>query len=468
MVSIQLHLKFILKLILILITTCRLRATELDQQQLDEKLANIAKEFGIDLDQYPENPPSEKNHLDVHGPISEISQEKQKPVNVNHERYSSFQCIGGSQVLQTTSMHQASVTDFPLNNPAYRTCLYRNVCIVDGSLVYYDRNSNVPEDYLPKGFGGNIHHIGYLRAFTLPMKTVKGSIPGDFKFSDMNITFLDANSWSFNYGHYLLDNVIPTFAASKIFNLPYLGVQQLFETNCRLFSTLEPSFSDRIVTYNHSMGSYREACLAKLDTMWAHFFDRPPLYIDNLKSTSLCFKKLIGGQGSTFGLKSIDLSRAVIFREFRDYVLKRIKKKFPPQEDLILVGLRTVGSAGGKIIHELCDNSKRALNSIPDFSTRFKVECFVPSDLSFEDEILQIQRAKVVLSVHGTISYMSLFSREGTQQISVASPKELKENQMLLYATHFHTYYLTWDNMEKLPGLLHHALLNSDSFYNDS
>ena len=77
------------------------------------------------------------------------------------------------------------------------------------------------------------------------------------------------------------------------------------------------------------------------------------------------------------------------------------------------------------------------------------------------------QRAKVIITVHGTISYLSMFSKEGTQQISIANPKELKENQMLLWATHFNTLYLTWDKMPQLTDLLSHALFLSENFFTD-
>lgn len=269
--------------------------------------------------------------------------------------YSSFQCIGGSQVMDTNSMKQASVTIFPLNDAAHRTCLFRNLCSVQGQLTYYSKYSKtdsiqVPLEYLPKGFKGNIFHVAYLRAFTLPIKTTYGSIPEEYSFSKTDLTFLDANSWSFNYGHYLIDNVIPAFMASKLFNLQFDGSQQLYETTCRLFSILEPAFSDRIVTYNRSMGTYQQACLAKLNGMNHYFFNNQPMYLDQLQNNNICFKKLIVGHGSTFGLKSIDLSRAYFLKEFRDYVIQRIitqeKQDMPPQENLILIGLRTVGSAG--------------------------------------------------------------------------------------------------------------------------
>ena len=389
-------------------------------------------------------------------------------------KYSSFQCIGGSQVLDENSMKQASVTVFPLNDAAHRTCLFKNICSEDGKLTYYSKygSDKVPVEYIPDGFKGNLFHVAYLRAFTLPIQSKVGQIPSSRPFSPTDLTFLDSNSWSFNYGHYLIDNIIPAFMTAKIFNLPFADSQQLFENNCRLFSTLEPAFSDRIVTYNRSMGTYRQACLAKLDGMYGHFFDKPPLYLDNMASSTMCFKKLMVGQGSTFGLKSIDLSRGYFLKEFRDFVLQRLVKRLPhvvlpPQEDLILVGMRTVGSAGGKVINDLCESVGAALKAHPDFNAKYKVECFVPSDLTFEDEIRQVQRAKVIVSVHGTISYMSLFSRDGTQQISIANPKELKENQILLYATHFHTLYLTWDKMQRLPGLLYHSLSLSEEYHNN-
>jgi hypothetical protein len=260
---------------------------------------------------------------------------------------------------------------------------------------------------------------------------------------------------------------MPTFAVSKLFRFPLEESQQIFETKCRLFSTLEESFSHRLVQYNRSMGTYQQACLNKLNSMWSHFYNHPPLYVDDIRQQALCFKHFITGQGSSYGLKSLDLTRGLYFHDFRDYVISRMKSKMPEQENLILVGLRTVGSAGGSIIHDLCAQVKSAISKIDEYKDKYNVECFVPSDLSFEDEIKQVQRAKVLVSVHGTISYMVLFARDGTQQISIASPKELKENQMLLYATHFHTLYLTWDKIDKLPGVLEHSLTLSEAYYYD-
>lgn len=388
-------------------------------------------------------------------------------------KYSSFQCIGGSQYMDTETMRQAAMTKFPLNDPEHRTCLFRNVCVDGGKLQFYispERAATLPKEYQIDGFNGKMFHIGHLREYTLSMETVKSAVPTDIPFSHSKITFLDANSWSFNYGHYLLDNVLAAFTAATTFNIPFHGTEQLFETNCARFSVLDDAFTNRLVTYNKSMGSYKQACLEKLDGMHQYFFDYRPMYIDKLGSNKFCFDKLMVGQGSTFGLKSIDLSRGAVMRQFRDFVVKRIGKRKglypPPQEDIILVGLRTPGAAGGALIDDLCGHVTKALSTLSDaYSSKFKVECIVPSTMSFEDEIFHAQKAKLIVTLHGTISYLAMFARDGTQQLSIANPKELKENQMLLYATHIETLYLTWDKLEQLSAVLEHSLFLSEQYH---
>ena len=150
-------------------------------------------------------------------------------------------------------------------------------------------------------------------------------------------------------------------------------------------------------------------------------------------------------------------------------------KKFQP-DNLILVGLRTAGAAGGALVDNLCGLVRDAvavyeeqwLKSYPrETLSRFTVDCIVPSELNFLEEIKHARRAKIIVSMHGTISYMSLFSREGTQQISIANPKEYKENQILLYATHVQLHYLTWDRLSELHKVLTLAITLSNAYYQE-
>ena len=203
-----------------------------------------------------------------------------------------------------------------------------------------------------------------------------------------------------------------------------------------------------------------------------------------------------------------DLTRAMILREFRDYVLQKnglqdphhgggrhhsnhqssssssgvasplgaVPFKIFQPDNVILVGARTAGAAGGTIIEDLCSLTKAALSiyeeglqksSLPDHIKlrKFRVECVVPAELTFLDEIKQARKAKILVTLHGTISYLSLFARDGTQQISIANPKEYKENQILLYATHTQLHYLNWDRIKELHKVLTHAITLSNIYY---
>lgn len=389
------------------------------------------------------------------------------------EKYSSFYCMGGSQVMNTESMHQSVFKKFPLNDPEHRVCVFRNMCIVNGSLTFYESprtHESLPAEYLPEGFDGNMYHTAHLRGFTLPIKTVVGQIPSTHTLHHSKLAFLDANSWSYNYGHYMIDNVLTSFTGAQVMNIPFEGTQQVFETKCRQFSILEVGFSNKIVDFNHSMGTYQQACLEKFAN-WPVFYSNPPMYMDEMGTQSTCFRKLMAGQASCFSLKSLVLSRAVLMRGLRDFVLKRMianKVDLPAQEDLVLVGLRVPGCAGGAIIGNLCEMVQKAVEDTKDrVSKTYKVLCVVPSDYSLQEEIRLAQRAKVIITVHGTISYLSLFTREGTQQISIASPKEYKENQILMWSTHSHLLYLPWDRLSEITSVVERALTLSETYFAD-
>jgi hypothetical protein len=208
------------------------------------------------------------------------------------------------------------LSKFPLNDPEHRACVLQNVCFVHGNLTFYVSpvlENIIPTDYLPLGFDGKVVHTGHLRGFTTPIQTKYETIPTSYEWSNVSLTFYDANSWSFNYGHYLIDNVIPTFIMAKLFNLPFTPSQQIFETKCRLFTILEESFSRRRIEYNKSLGTYQQGCLRHLEGFAHYFYDYKPLFLDEYRHRSLCFRRLTVGQGSAFGLKSVGKSRCATY-----------------------------------------------------------------------------------------------------------------------------------------------------------
>ncbi len=234
-------------------------------------------------------------------------------------------------------------------------------------------------------------------------------LPEHIPFDESTLQFYDAHSNSYNFGHYILDNVMPHFIGADQFDLPLQSTRQIFETSCRRFGSQGDRMANTRVPFNASMGTFRSACLDKINSLWKYFFDFPPLYLEPLYTKDICFSNLLIGQSSTYGLHTIELARAGYIRRFRDFVINRIaiKDTIPIQENIILIGIRSEGHSGGEQLKDLCNFIKGAFEILPNkYKEKYVIKCIVNQDLEFVDEIKHVQQAKVLISVHGTISSM--------------------------------------------------------------
>lgn len=395
----------------------------------------------------------------------------------------------------TSNMRQAAYRSFPLNDPEFRTCLFKNMCVVNGSLTHYISShvkETLAEDYLPSGFAGKMFHVGEIRAFTLPISTVVGEIPSHLSFHDSQVAFLDANSWSFDVGHYLVDNAIPAYAVARVFNVPFAKTVHLLETRCERFGELDEGFSRRVVDFNHSMGTYQEACLHNIEETGSMIFDHKPLYISELQRVKqdFCFHNMFVGQGSTFGTKSLDLARSIYTREFRDHLLQKMVSKgelvlaptTTPARVILVVSKfpipdpapagenkddQTEDDVSDLSIEDLerglCTRVKQSVAGLAagSVSQGYEVRCVTVGELyhtSLVSLARHMQQAAVVVTVGGTSALGALLSRDGVQQVVVTHPNRLGDSQLLLFTTQFHTLYATWDKMKAFPAILNHAV----------
>jgi nucleoside-diphosphate-sugar epimerase len=424
--------------------------------------------------------------------------------NVSKEEslsYSSYYCMGGSQSIPEIYWKEPreAFPSFPIYDSNYRTCRLHNVCWLNEKLVYFENplfkkpslhpfSMNSWKEVKP-GIGshsdtsGNLFHMGTWTPHSLSFHVINEKIPSFLPFdgettesssgktssSSGKVHYLDGHSNAYNYGHYLLDNVMPHFITSLQFGIPFTGnSRQVFESSCKKFGSQWEKVAHTPIPFNTSMGTFRQACLKKLNSDWSYFFDYPPLYLEYPYSSDICFRTLMIGQSSAYGLKSLDLTRSANIRAFRNYVLNRLSAvhgiSLPvTAENIILVGTRSVGHSGGEQYTDLCNTVKHAVKQLAlDSIEHYKVVCIVNQDLSFSQEIQYIQRAKIIISVHGTISYMSLFAKDGTQQIIFYDPKEnrMKEHNILMYQSQSQIYWHDWTDNEGLLPLLRVTINN--------
>jgi nucleoside-diphosphate-sugar epimerase len=371
--------------------------------------------------------------------------------------YSSYYCTGGSQIVEDKYWdYSRAWIPFPLYRAQFRACKLHNVCWSNGELTYYEDPMFSKKKSLEKfsmaswkelfWFGSWATHASTftVKREPLPIK--------DAVFDDAKYHFLDRNSASYNYGHYLLDNVAPTYIMAKQFNVDFNDTRQVFEHSCRQFDAWNESVSQTKLGFIDQ--TFREACVEKLNTWWKYFYNYPPMYLEPIfTQDNICFKTLFVGQGSTFGLKTGDSSRPFNLRAFRNFVIERltVDDQMPEQENIILVGTRSPGhTVSTKFESELCDLVKSSLK-ILKFDKVYSVKCIVNQDLGFVEEIKQVQSAKILISSAGTISYMSLFARDNTHQIVLYNTEEnrLKENNVLMYMTHVSVYWSPIETSEK-------------------
>ena len=89
------------------------------------------------------------------------------------------------------------------------------------------------------------------------------------------------------------------------------------------------------------------------------------------------------------------------------------------------------------------------------------MDCFYPQYLTFSEQVLKAQRAKLIVSYHGTLAYAALFARDGTQVIIISEEGDglfAKDFQIFSRLTYFHSLWLGYSRLHELPALLGYAI----------
>jgi hypothetical protein len=99
----------------------------------------------------------------------------------------------------------------------------------------------------------------------------------------------------------------------------------------------------------------------------------------------------------------------------------------------------------------------------------YYVVCGVVHNSSFEDEVRTAQEIDVLVTFEGTVSYTALFVRDNTEVIVIAQTKTAdtyKENQYLMWATHFHASWIRIElfTVEYMAGVLLKAIYTKETF----
>lgn len=368
-------------------------------------------------------------------------------------KYSGVTCTAGNQHFGDAVL-QRTPDKFPrADDSQFRVCHFRRVCVRNHELVFHaspDSDKLAPEFRLDGVAGKSLLRLGYRGPAWSP-KIVHEPVPEGTVY-DPSPLMLFANSYNDNIGHFIFDEMFPQFYALDMFNLSAHATQLVEWSGC----THELSG-----TSPYTGTPLQQTCRDSYKNWAPAFFDKPATFLPEMADG--CFTDVVAGQSSAFSLSTLDVGRGGITRRIRTRVVHRLGVQAEPgphPEHRILVQLRGPGYDKTKV-ESICDTVKRILSSDQRVRFRAEVRCELPAHRPLKEQVEAAQWATVIVAEHGTVSHAALFSRDGTSLVSIGGKDLLKEPQILLFSTHFSTFYAVREDQRTIADALMAAMLAS-------
>lgn len=238
-------------------------------------------------------------------------------------RFSSFECTAGSQRFLTEefTLQATQRPNFPeAGSTAMRTCLLRDVCIHGSEILYYEDEeleSSTPFLFhlsafnLSRGiffqetppYADGMFFRGYLPQTlgeaTVPT-TVHGPRPEHYKVLRSDRMYvLDEISYGYNYGHVLIDSILPAYSIAEVYGVDIENVQMVGWRSCETLRVdTDPSL-----------------CRVNMARWMNNLFDHP--YLEPPYKEPVCFRQLLVGQSGSMALNGMYLHRSQTIRKAR-------------------------------------------------------------------------------------------------------------------------------------------------------
>jgi hypothetical protein len=397
-----------------------------------------------------------------------ISPSKENFVLVPVERtgpvYSSFRCIGGSQTFPNMTSQRTQVGHgWPEANLARnRLCHFENICWVNDQLVFYEDpglRASTPDYLWPESFRADGHepmlYLGYLDGSRWSPAIETGPLPESTVINASATFLLGEKSFSDNFAHLLIDDLIPALQGLSMFDFPLDSGLLLSLSGCSRASELYNP--DDITPYANR--PRKDVCFDNYNTYAPLLLGRPMVDVrQEWKGATVCMRHALAGHSSVFGLRTLDVERAPSFRWARDRIVQGLGlAAIPrPQRHSVAVLSKRLGFAGGSIWATLCEDTDATVRAI---DPSIPVRCYDPVGQNLTAQVQSSLESTLVVAEHGTTSYTAMFGHDGLVLVSIADRAMVKDMQINLYLTHVDTYYMAHeDRGTHFEGMLRFAL----------
>lgn len=212
----------------------------------------------------------------------------------------------------------------------------------------------------------------------------------------------------------------------------YFRARMLGEWDCTQLMANSQGFRDLrdlnkgpMVAPNMTLARARfQACTDNFAFYSKLLFGARPVFLRDLRNAT-CFRNLVAGHSMALSLSGGVMStRGYFLRRFRDYALRRLKLKPPPT--LPSHHILILAKAGGEHIKtrkevwpRICETVKEQMRTAG--VRGINSTCLHPHNTSLRAQIAELQRASVIVSEDGSISYGSFFARNGVRHIMLGN-----------------------------------------------
>ncbi len=307
-----------------------------------------------------------------------------------------------------------------------RTCHFKNVCwdLRESTLVYFHDPAHQPPHFTSENapfFGKNIEQTLLLRRveagrdYALPFRWTTEPFPrenGTIVYHPVNIAILFVSFWAENFGHAILDDIMPAFILLRLFGLdraPKSDVQ-LLTPNALVEAVKHPTERRRAEQF--------------ISTFTPVVSDHEPTSIQDMKlnpnATLLCFKHMLAGHGS-LGLQ-FDRGRNIDAFASRT-IATMLTNANPSQQKRI----ESVPSRHKMCFLEKGENARRRVLNRDElvqgwrreFTKTHDVVVIEPNQLGNDhaEHVATAHECTVIITPWGGVSFFALFARKDTTVI---------------------------------------------------
>ena len=296
------------------------------------------------------------------------------------------------------------------------------------------------------------------------VRVVYGPRPAALQFLPGNrVHVMDRMSDPSNYAHLLLDTVISAYAAVQIYGDRPQDLQPLFLNDCQTF-TDQPQHKHyrkggEYYLLPPRMQTANELCAEKTAQWLPLAFTHEPLYPPH---GDACFREVIVGHAHALSVGTMFPHRGVAVRALRRHVRRQLglpaRVDIKQHKVIVLVKTNVIRPA---IDFDSCAALRNIMARDPDApAAKVLVECIRPASMSIKEQLTAIEDATLVVSEHGSTSYISFFQTPKTSLIILGDKEAMALLSHVDVQTWFHprSYLTSSPEWGRLPGLVMLAL----------